>query len=130
MVKVVKGMNILDFIQTIRESFVGAEQVYTRGSCYRFYLILKQVWPQAEAYYDHNHVVTEIDGRCYDITGEVGRGDKLRMSDHFPPGYKTGTHTIYECQYDIFNHPEPIILPMPKILNKPFPDFDDLGTDA
>jgi hypothetical protein len=32
-------------IKAIRQSFVGAEQVYTQGSCVMFYLILKSVYP-------------------------------------------------------------------------------------
>lgn len=59
------------FISTIRDSFVGSQQVYTEGSCYHFYKILKQVFPTAHPYWDLNHVLTRIDGKFYDITGEV-----------------------------------------------------------
>ena len=61
----------LDFITSIRESFKGSVDVYTKGSCYQFYLILKQVFPDAIAYYNQDHVITLIDGKFYDITGEV-----------------------------------------------------------
>lgn len=61
------------FIQTIRNSFVGSTAVYTRGSCYQFYLILKQVYPQSTPWYsaDHDHVITCINGVLYDITGAL-----------------------------------------------------------
>ena len=36
------------FISTVRDSFVGSQRVYTNGSCYHFYLILKQVFEDAE----------------------------------------------------------------------------------
>ena len=62
------------FIAAIRDSFIGSQHVYTEGSCYHFYLILKQVFPDAEPYFDEDHIVTKIDGKYYDITGEV-RGD-------------------------------------------------------
>jgi len=75
---------IIEFIKIIRESFVGAETVYTKGSCYQFYRILKQVFPQAVAYYDVSHVITDIDGRFYDITGEVEKINHLEMEEHFP----------------------------------------------
>lgn len=60
-----------EFIATIRDSFIGSQQVYTEGSCYHFYLILKQVFPDAKPYYDTYHILTKIDGKFYDITGEV-----------------------------------------------------------
>lgn len=59
------------FIQTIRDSFIGSQQVYTEGSCYHFYLILKQVFPEAKAYYDADHIITKIGDKFYDITGEI-----------------------------------------------------------
>jgi hypothetical protein len=61
----------LALIEAIRASFVEAENVYRSGSCYRFYLILRQVYPDAVAYYDGDHVITRIDDRYYDISGEV-----------------------------------------------------------
>lgn len=62
-----------EFIETIRKSYVHAETVYTNGACYQFHLILKQVWPNAVPWYDSivGHGLTEIEGRYYDITGEV-----------------------------------------------------------
>jgi len=73
-----------EFIKTIRESFVGSERVYTEGSCYQFYRILKSVYPQAISWYNMDHVITEIDGRFYDITGQVYRKRHLAMSEHYP----------------------------------------------
>lgn len=61
------------FIARVRDSFIGSQQVYTEGSCYHFYLILKEVFPSAKPYYDMDHVVTKINGRFYDITGEVAK---------------------------------------------------------
>ena len=69
---------ILKFISSIRDSFEGAEIVYTKGSCYQFYKILKGIFPAAEAYYDMNHVITKIGDCFYDITGKVDVGG------HFP----------------------------------------------
>jgi len=71
-------------IKTIRHSFIGADKVYTNGSCYQFYKILKCAFPQAKAYYDSNHVITEIDGKFYDITGEVQKNNHLLMDEHYP----------------------------------------------
>jgi hypothetical protein len=75
-------MNILRFIQVVRNSFKGAEFCYLNGSCYRFYLILKEVFPEAIAYYDGDHVITRIDDRYYDITGQVERKNHLPVENH------------------------------------------------
>ena len=90
-------MDILRFIQTIRESFIGSEIVYTQGSCYKFYLILKEAFPQAKAYYNSDHVITEIDGKFYDITGEVKKTNHLLVSDHYP------NSSIKDCIYILHN---------------------------
>jgi hypothetical protein len=62
---------VLGFIATLRDSFEGATTVYNQGSCYRLYLLLAQVFKDAQAWTDGNHVVTRIAGRFYDISGEV-----------------------------------------------------------
>jgi hypothetical protein len=65
-------MSVLRFISIIRDSFIGSQQVYTEGSCYHFHKILKEVFPKAEAYTDLiGHIVTKINDKYYDITGEV-----------------------------------------------------------
>lgn len=74
-------IDIDKFISTIRDSFVGSQHVYTNGSCYHFYMILKEVFPNAEAWYDNDHIVTKIDGKFYDITGEI-RHDPIYMTKY------------------------------------------------
>jgi hypothetical protein len=64
-------MTPLDYIHLIADSFHGAEHVYTMGSCYQFYKILKAVFPEAEAYSDNEHVITKIGSGFYDITGPM-----------------------------------------------------------
>lgn len=66
-----KEQEVEKFIRTIRDSFIGSQQVYTEGSCYHFYLILKQVFPESKAYYDADHIITKIGDKFYDITGEI-----------------------------------------------------------
>jgi len=75
-------MNTIDkFIAVVRDSFIGSQQVYTEGSCYHFHLILKEVFPEAVPYYDADHVLTEIEGKFYDITGEVSQGYAHLMNE-------------------------------------------------
>lgn len=63
----------LDLINTVRNSFIGSEDVYTKGSCYQLHLILKTVFPQAKQWVLDSplHIFTEIDGKFYDIYGEM-----------------------------------------------------------
>lgn len=71
---------IVEFIRTIRESFGGSIAVYTMGNCYQFFEILKQVYPDAEAFYDGNHVWTKIDDKYYDIRGEANTTFHIKRS--------------------------------------------------
>lgn len=72
-----KERNVLRLIYAIRNSFPQSVEVYTKGSCYQFFKILQAVFPEAEAYYDCDHVITKIDGQFYDITGRVKKEKHL-----------------------------------------------------
>lgn len=75
-------MNVLTIISTIRNSFDGSVDIYTNGSCYRFYEILKAIYPQAEAWYDSDHVITKIMDKFYDITGEVNKENHIPIENY------------------------------------------------
>ena len=76
------------FIQKIRTSFHGSVRVYAEGSCYQFYKIIKQVFPQAEPYYSKGHIVSKIDDCFYDITGAV-QGEFVPFDETFIIDLKT-----------------------------------------
>ena len=59
---------VLNFIVLIRKTF-GRYKDYS-GGCYKFHLILKQVFGGV-GFYNGEHVITEINGTFYDIDGEV-----------------------------------------------------------
>ena len=61
------------FIAKVRDSFIGSQQVYTEGSCYHFHLILKEVFEDAVPFWDGDHIISKIDNKFYDITGEVAK---------------------------------------------------------
>lgn len=63
-----------EFLAALRASFGGAEAVYTEGSCWQLFKILKLLYPQANPYYDaiEGHVYAEIYGYLYDIRGFHG----------------------------------------------------------
>ena len=61
----ISALNKTDYYLTI---------IFTRGDCFKFYEFLKQLYPDAEPYLrllDKNHVITKINGKYYDITGEI-----------------------------------------------------------
>jgi len=62
---------VLAFIKAVRESFPDAAIIFTHGACYGLFEILNQAFPsQPYITADSKHVVTRIDGRFYDISGE------------------------------------------------------------
>ena len=89
-------MTVESFIARIRDSFIGSQQVYTEGSCYHFYLILKEVFPQAECWYDQDHVLTKIDGKYYDIVGESYPNMALYHFDRLPTYSLKAPYNIYK----------------------------------
>lgn len=94
------------FIQTVRNSFPGSTTVYTRGSCYQFYLILKQIYPQAVAWYseDHDHIITCINGVLYDITGAVVVDDSYDELENY---YTTIIHSVINAKFNgLIDHVE------------------------
>jgi hypothetical protein len=61
------------FLATLRDSVPDAVNVFTTGNCFKLYLLLRTIYPQARPYYRiaAGHVYTEIDGDYYDIEGKV-----------------------------------------------------------
>lgn len=88
-------MRPLDYIYLIADSFHGAEHVYTMGSCYKFYEILKAVFPEAEAYSDDEHVITKIDNGFYDITGPIDPKGYTPVISH--AHYKLWKFDFWSC---------------------------------
>ncbi len=80
---------ILYIIEGIRNSFDSSVETYTRGKCYKFYLILKSIFPSAIAYYNSDHVITRIRDKYYDITGEVKRTNHHSVDDHIDYSHET-----------------------------------------
>ena len=83
---------ILNIIAAIRQSHSCMVDVFTKGSCINLFEILHLIYPESEAYFNIDHVITKIGGKYYDITGCVsGKGyerferfyDKRRTSRAF-----------------------------------------------
>lgn len=70
-----KHLQILNQISLIRNSHSEMVNIFTKGSCLNLHLILKSIYPDAELYYNNDHVISRIDNCFYDITGSVsGKG--------------------------------------------------------
>ena len=76
----------LQFINLIRSMF--KLPYTTEGGCMRFHLVLKSVFPQAKGYWCIGHVISEIDGRYYDINGVVTGIKEKRFNPFEVFGYK------------------------------------------
>ena len=83
----------LEVIGAIRDSFADSTFVYTNGSCFSLYRILKTIFPEAEAWTDMDHVWTKIGEDFYDIYGvREGAGKGLvRVSES--PGGEVAAHS-------------------------------------
>lgn len=95
---------ITEFLKELKASYHKNEFVYTRGSCFRLYSILKTVFPQAKPFYSDldGHWITEIDEKFYDINGEINSDfvedkqykeitDTTILSSAYIPTYKRQT---------------------------------------
>lgn len=74
--------HILQTITLIRESFVGADVVYTQGSCIRFAFLLKHLYPEGKVLYDCDHAIFEYKGQCFDINGPVICNSHIPIEDY------------------------------------------------
>ena len=61
--------HLLQTIELIRTSFNGSEIVYTQGSCVKFVMILKHIYPTGKILYDLDHAIFEYEGKHFDING-------------------------------------------------------------
>lgn len=63
---------------------------YSKGSCYHLFLLLQRVFyymsndnNKVRAYYNNDHIITKINDKFYDITGEVDQGEYLPLTQCF-----------------------------------------------
>lgn len=62
---------LLDFIELIQRAVPNAIEVFTKGNCGSFALILAKAFPGGEIKDLKGHIIYEIDKQWYDITGIV-----------------------------------------------------------
>lgn len=75
-----KHQRILNIISNIRNSHSEMVNIFSYGSCMNFFVILKSIFPEAVAYDNIHHVITRIDDKYYDITGQVMRTTHIEFT--------------------------------------------------
>ena len=70
---VMRDIDIETLIENLRQTDPHIETIYTHGGCFRFHLFIRNLVGKGEAWInkEHDHVITRIDEKYYDITGEV-----------------------------------------------------------
>lgn len=66
-----KSREVLGFLSALRNLHPTSVAHGLYGGCFPVYLTLAFVFPEAEAWYDGDHVITKIGDKFYDIRGEV-----------------------------------------------------------
>lgn len=66
---------IEQFLEHLRNSADIIHNIFMTGSCFRLFLMLKSLYPEAEAYWSDrdSHTLTYIDNKFYDIGGKVSK---------------------------------------------------------
>lgn len=82
-------------ISKIRDTF--GRYPDNSGGCFKFHLLLKELFPNAEGWYNSNHILTEIDGKYYDIDGEQ------ELKDNYLPIELFGYDNIFNSFKDKIN---------------------------
>lgn len=77
-----KHRRILNVIGQIRAAHPVMKDIFTKGGCLNLFCVLRAVYPEARAWFNVDHVITEIDGKYYDITGTVSSKGYLRFVDY------------------------------------------------
>lgn len=64
-------LEVLSFLAALRDVHPDMARWGLHGGCFRVYLVLKQRFPDAQPWYDSNHVLTKIGDHYFDIRGQV-----------------------------------------------------------
>lgn len=66
-------MSIDKFLKELKDSADIQYKIFTEGSCFRLYCILKTINKDARAYWSDrdNHAITKVGKKYYDIGGEI-----------------------------------------------------------
>lgn len=73
-------MNILSFIDELRNTDGYIRHIYTKGGCYKFHILLSKMYKGCTPYINgtNDHIITRYKGKFYDVYGEVDCLDGYR----------------------------------------------------
>jgi hypothetical protein len=73
-------MDILKFIDELRNTDQYIHHIYTKGGCYRFHVLLSKMYRNCVPYINatNDHIITRYKGKFYDIFGTVDCLDGYR----------------------------------------------------
>ncbi len=76
------------------------EHMFLYGSCLNLFCILRSFYPEAKPWTNVDHIITEIDGKFYDITGSV---NNKGYTPYAPESYrdKVGIRKSFNQQYKL-----------------------------
>jgi hypothetical protein len=94
-------MNPLDIIIPLRDSDEYIRTIYMRGSCFQFFQFLRSIFKEAIPCMsiEKNHVVSLIDGKMYDITGEIPK----EHEQYYKPFTREDWITVREWSFAAHN---------------------------
>ena len=94
-------MTPLYLITALRQTDEYIEQIFMKGSCYKFYVFLKTLFPEAKPYMSahKDHILTKIDGKYYDILGEVDIHD----TEYYEPLTKKDEKLVEDWSFYVHN---------------------------
>lgn len=99
-----KQERTIKFLKELKSSYHKNEIIYSKGSCFRLFCILKLLFEEAKPFYSESdgHWITEIEGSFYDINGEIDQEyvklreyreitDSVTLTSAYIPTYKRQT---------------------------------------
>lgn len=82
------------FLKELRDSSDRMYDIFTTGSCFRLYLILKHIYSKAEPYWSDidSHAISKINNNFYDIGGKLDKEyvkhkQYVKVDKNFIKGY-------------------------------------------
>lgn len=77
-----ENIKIESIIKRIRDSFDESVVVYTQGSCVKFCMILKEIFPSGKILYNSDHAIFELNGLCYDVNGIAEKTNHIELTKY------------------------------------------------
>jgi len=80
---ITEQQRIENIISAIRDIHSDINDICLNGSCMNFHVVLRRIFPNAEPYFNIDHVITKINGNFYDITGKVNPKDYSKFTSFY-----------------------------------------------